>query len=56
VRKVVEHFAGAYSVAITRDEIEGAIAAAHIEADAKRIGGADKFFIGSFSTRALGKK
>ena len=56
VRKVVEHFAGAYSVAITREEIEGAINAAHIEGEAKKLGGADKFFIGSFSAKALGRK
>jgi NitT/TauT family transport system substrate-binding protein len=55
VRKVVEHFAGAYSVAITREEIEGAINAARAEAEAKKLGGAEKFFVGSFSARALGK-
>jgi NitT/TauT family transport system substrate-binding protein len=56
VRKVVEHFAGAYSIAITREEIENVIAAAHMEAEAKKLGGADKFFIGSFSVKALGKR
>jgi NitT/TauT family transport system substrate-binding protein len=55
VRKVVEHFAGAYSVSITREEIEAVISAAHIEAEAKKLGGADKIFIGSFSAKALGK-
>ncbi len=55
VRKVVEHFAGAYSVAITREEIEAVIGAARIEAEAKKLGGAEKFFIGSFSAKALGK-
>jgi hypothetical protein len=31
------------------------IAAAHIEAEAKKLGGVDRFFIGSFPARALGK-
>ena len=55
VRKVVEHFAGAYSIAITREEIEAVISAARLEAEAKKLGGADKFFIGSFSAKALGR-
>lgn len=56
VRKVVEHFAGAYSIAITREEIDNVIAAARSEAEAKKVGGAEKFFIGSFSAKALGKR
>ena len=55
VRTVVEHFAGAYSVAITREEIDNVITAARLEAEAKKLGGADKFFIASFSAKALGR-
>lgn len=55
VRKVVEHFADLYSVSITREEIEAVIGAARIEAEAKKLGGGEKFFIGSFAAKAPGQ-
>jgi ABC-type nitrate/sulfonate/bicarbonate transport system substrate-binding protein len=55
IRKVVEHFAGLYSISITKGEIEAAIAAARLEAEAKKLGGAEKFFIGTFAAKALGQ-
>jgi NitT/TauT family transport system substrate-binding protein len=55
IRKVVEHFAGLYSISITKGEIEAVIAAARLEAEAKKLGGAEKFFIGAFATKALGQ-
>lgn len=53
VRKVVEHFSDLYSISITKGEIDNVIAAARIEAEAKKLGGAEKFFIGTFAARAL---
>jgi NitT/TauT family transport system substrate-binding protein len=55
VRKVVEHFSDLYSISITREEIESVIAAMRLEADAKKLGGAEKFFIGTFAARASGR-
>ena len=55
VRKVVEHFADLYSIAITREEIDSVIAAARLEADAKKLGGAERFFSGTFAAKALGQ-
>lgn len=55
IRKVVEQFSGLYSIAITKEDIESLIAAARIEAEAKKFGGAEKFFIGAAATRALGQ-
>jgi NitT/TauT family transport system substrate-binding protein len=55
IRKVVEHFAGLYSISITKGEIEAVIAAARLEAEAKKLGGAEKFFIGAFAAKALGQ-
>ena len=55
IRKVVEHFSNLYSIAITQEEIEAAIGAARIETEAKKLGGAEKFFIGTFAAKALGQ-
>ena len=55
VRKVVEHFSDLYSIAITKEEIDSVIAAARMEAEAKRLGGAEKFFIGTLAAKALGQ-
>ncbi|HEY3304093.1 MAG TPA: ABC transporter substrate-binding protein [Candidatus Binatia bacterium] len=55
VRKVVEHFSDLYSISITKEEIEAVIAAARVEAEAKKIGGAEKFFIGTFAAKAVGQ-
>lgn len=54
IRKVVEQFAGLYSISITKDDIEALIGAARIEAEAKKFGGPEKFFIGTFAAKAGG--
>ena len=53
VRKTVYQFSDLYSVAISKEEIEALIAAARIEAEAKKFGGAEKFFAGALLTKAL---
>ena len=53
IRKVVEQFSGLYSISITKEDIDSLIAAARIEAEAKKFGGAEKFFIGTFAARAI---
>jgi NitT/TauT family transport system substrate-binding protein len=55
VRKVIHQFAGLYSTAISREDIEALIAATRIEADAKKLGGADKFFTRQFLLKAAGQ-
>ncbi len=55
VRKVVDHFSDLYSISITKEDIEAVIAAARMEAEAKKLGGAEKFFIGTFAAKVLGQ-
>ncbi|HEX9444511.1 MAG TPA: ABC transporter substrate-binding protein [Candidatus Binatia bacterium] len=55
VRTVVAHFTDLYSIAITREEIENVIAAARLDTEARKLGGADKFFIRAFADKALGR-
>ena len=55
VRKVIAQFAEVYSVAITKEDIEALIAATRIEAEAKKLGGSEKFFTRQFLTKALGQ-
>src|SRR5574341_293152 len=55
VRKVVNQFADLYSIAITKDDIDALISATRIEAEAKKLGGAEKFFTSQFLTKALGQ-
>ena len=53
VRKTVYQFSDLYSISITKEDIESLISAARIEAEAKKFGGAEKFFAGSVLTKAL---
>jgi len=53
VRKTVYQFSDLYSISITKDDIEALFAAARIEAEAKKFGGAEKFFAGTVLTKAL---
>ena len=53
IRKTVYYFSDLYSISITRDEIESVIAAARIEPEAKKFGGADKFFAAAPLAKAL---
>ena len=55
VRKTVYQFSDLYSMSITKDEIDALIAAAHIEVEAKKYGGAEKFFAGALVSKALGQ-
>jgi NitT/TauT family transport system substrate-binding protein len=55
VRKVVNQFSDLYSVSISKDEIEAVIAAARLESEAKKFGGAERFFAGSLLAKALGQ-
>ena len=55
VRKTVYQFSDLYSISITRDDIEALFAAARIEAEAKKFGGAEKFFNGAILSKALGQ-
>jgi NitT/TauT family transport system substrate-binding protein len=55
VRKVINQFADLYSISITKEEIEALIAATRIEAEAKKLGGAEKFFARALLSKALGQ-
>jgi ABC-type nitrate/sulfonate/bicarbonate transport system substrate-binding protein len=55
VRKTVNHFSDLYSVSITKKEIESVIGAARVEEEAKKLGGADRFFTGALAAKALGQ-
>lgn len=55
VRTVVKQFAGLYSIAIHREDIDALLAATRIEAEAKKLGGAEKFFTAQFSIKAGGQ-
>ena len=55
VRKVIHQFAGLYSISISKDDIDSLIAATRIEAEAKKVGGAEKFFTQQFLLKALGQ-
>jgi len=55
VRQVINHFSSQYSISISRDDVESLITATRIEAEAKKIGGPDKFFTRQFVNRVLGQ-
>jgi NitT/TauT family transport system substrate-binding protein len=55
VRKTVNQFSEVYSISITKDDIEAVITAARIEAEAKKFGGAEKFFAAAPLSKALGQ-
>jgi NitT/TauT family transport system substrate-binding protein len=55
VRTVIKQFAGLYSISITKEDIDSLIAATRIEAEAKKLGGADKFFTRQFLIKATGQ-
>jgi ABC-type nitrate/sulfonate/bicarbonate transport system substrate-binding protein len=52
VRKVINQFAGVYSTSISKEDIDSLIAATRIEAEAKKLGGPEKFFTRQFVTKA----
>ena len=55
VRQVINQFAGVYSTALTREDIDALIAATKIEAEVKKVGGPEKFFTRQFLTKAVGQ-
>jgi NitT/TauT family transport system substrate-binding protein len=55
VRKVINQFAGLYSTAISREDIDALVSATRIEAEAKKLGGAEKFFTRQFLVKAGGQ-
>jgi hypothetical protein len=55
IRKVINQFADLYSISITREDIEALIAATRIEAEAKKLGGPEKFFTRQFLVKASGQ-
>jgi ABC-type nitrate/sulfonate/bicarbonate transport system substrate-binding protein len=56
VRQVINQFAEVYSVSIQKSDIEALIGATRIEADAKKLGGTEKFFTLQFLTKATGQR
>src|SRR5262245_34071905 len=55
VRQVIQQFANVYSISITKEDVESLIAATRIETEAKKLGGAEKFFTRQFLLKALGQ-
>ena len=55
VRKVINQFAGVYSTSISREDVEALITATRIEAEARKLGGAEKFFTRQFLLKAGGQ-
>jgi ABC-type nitrate/sulfonate/bicarbonate transport system substrate-binding protein len=55
IRKVINQFAGLYSTAVSREDIDALIAATRIEAEARKLGGAEKFFTRQFLLKAGGR-
>jgi NitT/TauT family transport system substrate-binding protein len=52
VRRVINQFAELYSISIGKEDIEALIAATRIEAEAKKLGGPEKFFTRQFLIKA----
>jgi len=52
VRQVIHQFADKYSISIDRQDIEALITATHIEAEANKLGGPEKFFTRQFLMKA----
>jgi ABC-type nitrate/sulfonate/bicarbonate transport system substrate-binding protein len=55
VRQVIHQFANVYSISITKEDVDSLIAATRIEAEAKRLGGAERFFTRQFLMKAIGQ-
>jgi ABC-type nitrate/sulfonate/bicarbonate transport system substrate-binding protein len=55
VRRVINQFADLYSTSISRQDIDALIHATRIEAEAKKLGGPDKFFTREFLAKAIGQ-
>ncbi len=55
MHEVVNQFADLYSIALSKEEGAAVIAAARLENEAKKLGGADKFFASPLLSKALGR-
>lgn len=53
VRKVVNHFAEFYSISITKEDVEELAAVSKVEPELKRLGGAEKIFLGPLVAKAI---
>ena len=53
MRKVVDHFSEFYSIGITKDDIEELAKVGKVEAEMKKIGGAERMFLGPIVAQAL---
>jgi ABC-type nitrate/sulfonate/bicarbonate transport system substrate-binding protein len=55
-RKLIDQFSEQYSIVIAKEDVEALIAAGEVEAEAKKLGGAEKFFLGPVVANALGQR
>ena len=53
IRKVVDHFSEFYSIAITKEDIEELAAVSKVEPEMRKLGGAEKIFLGPLVAKAL---
>jgi ABC-type nitrate/sulfonate/bicarbonate transport system substrate-binding protein len=53
VRKVVDHFAEFYSIGITKEDVEELAAVGKVETEVKKLGGAERIFLGPSVAKAL---
>ena len=56
VRKVVDHFSEFYSIGITKEDMEQLAAVSNVELEMKKLGGAEKFFLGPVVAKALAQQ
>jgi NitT/TauT family transport system substrate-binding protein len=55
-RKALDYLAGDYSIVITKENIQALIYAAGVETEARRLGGAEKFFAADPQSKAVGRR
>lgn len=55
-RKALDYLADDYSIVITKENIQALIYAAGVEAEARKIGGAEKFFAAEPQAKAIGRR
>jgi NitT/TauT family transport system substrate-binding protein len=53
IRKVVDHFSEFYSISITKEDVEELAAVSKVESDLRKLGGAEKLFLGPLIAKAL---
>ena len=53
VRKVVDHFSEFYSIGITKEDVDELAAIGKVEPEMKKLGGAEKIFLGPLVAKAL---